>query len=162
MVLSLAERQAFDNHTSAFYASDEFNAKNSEFSQFLTDIKPFMDGRPVTLENMVYSYIVTSDSHDWPRHTVYLMQWNVSMIFRWSLFPQSLTQCITRSSTTWTYNRSITRRLQTHSPSNTSTLLATSRIGTNITSSATRHSTGLETVHLMSIYQSNRIANQML
>ena len=45
--------QAFDAHTSAFYGSDEFKAKDAEASQFLTSLQPYVDGRPVTLENMV-------------------------------------------------------------------------------------------------------------
>ena len=45
--------QTFDAHTSAFYGSDEFKAKDAEASQFITSLQPYMDGRPVTLENMV-------------------------------------------------------------------------------------------------------------
>lgn len=47
-------------HTAAFYASAEFAAKKQEASQFLNDLKPYMDGRNVTLENMVW--IIAEDS----------------------------------------------------------------------------------------------------
>lgn len=47
-------------HTAAFYASAEFAAKKQEASHFLNDLKPYMDGRNVTLENMVW--IIANDS----------------------------------------------------------------------------------------------------
>ena len=52
--------QTFDAHTSAFYGSDEFKAKDAEASQFLTSLQPYMDGRPVTLENMVRAMSYTN------------------------------------------------------------------------------------------------------
>lgn len=45
--------QALDEHTSNFYASAEFTAKAAESATFLNNLKPFMDGRAVTLQNMV-------------------------------------------------------------------------------------------------------------
>lgn len=52
-ITEISGSQTFDAHTSAFYGSDEFKAKDAEASQFITSLQPYMDGRPVTLENMV-------------------------------------------------------------------------------------------------------------
>ncbi|PIL35202.1 hypothetical protein GSI_02992 [Ganoderma sinense ZZ0214-1] len=56
----------FDAHTTAFYNSDEFKAKNAEASQFLTSLQPYMDGRPVTLENMwnIFDYMNVQSIHN--------------------------------------------------------------------------------------------------
>ncbi|RPD56153.1 phosphoglycerate mutase-like protein [Lentinus tigrinus ALCF2SS1-7] len=56
----------FDDHTSAFYDSAGFQAKQSQVSQFLTDLQPFMDGRPVTLENMwnIFDYMNVQSIHN--------------------------------------------------------------------------------------------------
>ncbi|KAI0683069.1 phosphoglycerate mutase-like protein [Earliella scabrosa] len=56
--------KAFDAHTAAFYGSDEFALKEQEASQFLTDLTPFMDGRPVTLENMIFDYMNVQSIHN--------------------------------------------------------------------------------------------------
>lgn len=45
--------QTFDAHTAAFYNSTAFQQKQAEVAQFLIDLKPYMDNRPVTLQNMV-------------------------------------------------------------------------------------------------------------
>ncbi|KAI0823176.1 histidine phosphatase superfamily [Trametes gibbosa] len=57
---------AFDNHTAAFYDSAAFQAKQAEVAQFLTDLKPYMDGRPVTLENMwnIFDYMNVQSIHN--------------------------------------------------------------------------------------------------
>ncbi|KAH9845992.1 phosphoglycerate mutase-like protein [Lenzites betulinus] len=57
---------AFDNHTSAFYASAAFQAKQQQVAQFLTDLTPYMDGRPVTLENMwnIFDYMNVQSIHN--------------------------------------------------------------------------------------------------
>ncbi|KAI0754618.1 phosphoglycerate mutase-like protein [Daedaleopsis nitida] len=55
---------AFDDHTTAFYASDEFKAKKSEVAQFLNDLEPYMDGRNVTLENMIFDYANVQSIHN--------------------------------------------------------------------------------------------------
>ncbi|KAI0718228.1 phosphoglycerate mutase-like protein [Cerioporus squamosus] len=56
----------FDDHTSAFYASAEFQNKQGLVSQFLADLKPYMDGRPVTLENMwnIFDYMNVQSIHN--------------------------------------------------------------------------------------------------
>jgi hypothetical protein len=45
--------QAFDASTAAFYNSTEFAQKKNESAAFLNLLPQFLDGRPVTLENMV-------------------------------------------------------------------------------------------------------------
>ncbi|KAI0770390.1 histidine phosphatase superfamily [Fomes fomentarius] len=54
----------FDAHTAAFYASAEFAAKKQEAAQFLNDLKPYMDGRNVTLENMIFDYTNVQSIHN--------------------------------------------------------------------------------------------------
>ncbi|KAL7279753.1 hypothetical protein ACG7TL_006160 [Trametes sanguinea] len=56
----------FDDHTEAFYNSSAFQQKNSQVSQFLQDLKPYMDGRPVTLENMwnIFDYMNVQSIHN--------------------------------------------------------------------------------------------------
>ncbi|KAI8971150.1 phosphoglycerate mutase-like protein [Trametes punicea] len=55
----------FDDHTEAFYNSSAFQQKQ-EASQFLTDLQPYMDGRPVTLENMwnIFDYMNVQSIHN--------------------------------------------------------------------------------------------------
>ena len=45
--------KAFDKSTQEFYQSDEFKQRASESASFLEQLPQFLDGRPVTLENMV-------------------------------------------------------------------------------------------------------------
>ena len=45
--------KAFDTHVKEFYNSEEFKAKAQEAAPFLSDVKPFLFGRPNTLENAV-------------------------------------------------------------------------------------------------------------
>ncbi|KAI0330803.1 phosphoglycerate mutase-like protein [Cubamyces sp. BRFM 1775] len=56
----------FDDHTEAFYNSSAFQERAKEVSQFLTDLKPYMDGRPVTLENMwnIFDYMNVQSIHN--------------------------------------------------------------------------------------------------
>jgi hypothetical protein len=54
----LSSCQAFDAATAAFYNSTEFAQKRNETAAFLNDLAPFLDGRPVTLENMVSLFSV--------------------------------------------------------------------------------------------------------
>ncbi|CDO69268.1 hypothetical protein BN946_scf185042.g170 [Trametes cinnabarina] len=56
--------KTFDDHTEAFYNSSAFQQKNSEVSQFLQDLKPYMDGRPVTLENMIFDFMNVQSIHN--------------------------------------------------------------------------------------------------
>ncbi|KAJ7828088.1 histidine phosphatase superfamily [Mycena leptocephala] len=57
---------AFDAATAAFYNSTEFAQKRNETAAFLNDLAPFLDGRPVTLENMynIYDYINVQSIHN--------------------------------------------------------------------------------------------------
>jgi hypothetical protein len=45
--------QAFNNATAAFYASPAFAAKQAEAKAFLGALPPYLDGRNVSLQNMV-------------------------------------------------------------------------------------------------------------
>jgi hypothetical protein len=45
--------QAFNNETAAFYASPAFAAKQAEAKTFLGALPPYLDGRNVSLQNMV-------------------------------------------------------------------------------------------------------------
>ncbi|KAI0671089.1 phosphoglycerate mutase-like protein [Trametes maxima] len=56
----------FDDHTEAFYASPAFQQKASEAAQFFEDLKPYMDGRPVTLQNMwnIFDYMNVQSIHN--------------------------------------------------------------------------------------------------
>lgn len=44
--------QTFEARTSAFYNSAVFKEKAKEAAPFLSRLPPYLDGRPVTLENM--------------------------------------------------------------------------------------------------------------
>jgi len=39
-----------------FYASDLFKAKAAEHSSFLNELQPYLDGRSVSLQNMVDTF----------------------------------------------------------------------------------------------------------
>lgn len=56
----------FNDATNAFYASPEFQAKANESSAFLNSIKQYMDGRPVTLQNMwnIYDFMNVQSIHN--------------------------------------------------------------------------------------------------
>ncbi|KAG6909270.1 hypothetical protein DXG01_001332 [Tephrocybe rancida] len=59
--------QTFNTATSAVYNSTEFKAKAAEYSGFLTSLKPYLDGRPVTLENMaspIYDFMNVQSIHN--------------------------------------------------------------------------------------------------
>jgi hypothetical protein len=45
--------QPFDEQTSVFYESATFAQKANETAAFLQALPPYLDGRPVTLQNMV-------------------------------------------------------------------------------------------------------------
>ncbi|KAF7346005.1 hypothetical protein MSAN_01826400 [Mycena sanguinolenta] len=49
-----------------FYASPEFAQKQNESAEFLSQLPPFLDGRPVTLENMynIYDFINVQSIHN--------------------------------------------------------------------------------------------------
>jgi hypothetical protein len=44
---------AFNNYTTAFYNTSEFAAKQKEAASFLNSLPPYLDGRNVSLSNMV-------------------------------------------------------------------------------------------------------------
>ncbi|KAI0761989.1 phosphoglycerate mutase-like protein [Trametes elegans] len=56
----------FDEHTQGFYNSSAFQEKASEAEKFLNDLEPYMDGRPVTLQNMwnVFDYMNVQSIHN--------------------------------------------------------------------------------------------------
>jgi len=58
----------FDNATAAFYKSPEFALKANESAAFLGQLKQYLDGRPVTLENMwnIYDFMNVQSIHDEP------------------------------------------------------------------------------------------------
>jgi hypothetical protein len=45
--------QTFTNNTKALYASSAFAQKEEEAASFLSDVSPYVGGRPTSLENMV-------------------------------------------------------------------------------------------------------------
>ncbi|KAG7447894.1 phosphoglycerate mutase-like protein [Guyanagaster necrorhizus] len=57
---------AFETSNSAFYNSTAFQAKANESASFLSLLSPYLDGRPVTLENMwnIYDYMNVENIHD--------------------------------------------------------------------------------------------------
>ncbi|KAK0228724.1 histidine phosphatase superfamily [Armillaria fumosa] len=57
---------AFDTSTNAFYNSTEFQAKVNESASFISQLSPYLDGRPVTLKNMwnIYDYMNVENIHD--------------------------------------------------------------------------------------------------
>ncbi|KAK7021211.1 histidine phosphatase superfamily [Favolaschia claudopus] len=57
---------AFDAATAAFYNSSEFAQKKSDSAAFLNLLPNFLDGRPVTLENMynIYDFINVQSIHN--------------------------------------------------------------------------------------------------
>ncbi|KAJ6620736.1 histidine phosphatase superfamily [Mycena sp. CBHHK59/15] len=56
---------AFDDSTAAFYNSTEFAQKQTESAPFLNSLKQYLDGRPVTLENMwnIYDFMNVQSIH---------------------------------------------------------------------------------------------------
>ncbi|KAJ6511981.1 histidine phosphatase superfamily [Mycena vitilis] len=57
---------AFDAATAAFYNSTIFAQKRNESAAFLAQLPPFLDGRPVTLENMynIYDFMNVQSIHN--------------------------------------------------------------------------------------------------
>ncbi|KAL0578944.1 hypothetical protein V5O48_003035 [Marasmius crinis-equi] len=57
---------AFDNSTAEFYSSDEFKKKAEESKPFLDQLPRFLDGRPVTLENMwnIFDFMLVENIHN--------------------------------------------------------------------------------------------------
>ncbi|KAJ7695722.1 phosphoglycerate mutase-like protein [Mycena rosella] len=57
---------AFDASTTAFYNSSAFAQKRNESAAFLSQLPPFLDGRPVTLENMwnIYDFMNVQSIHN--------------------------------------------------------------------------------------------------
>ncbi|KAJ8088244.1 hypothetical protein PM082_022316 [Marasmius tenuissimus] len=55
---------AFDKSTKEFYNSSEFKKKEEEHRTFLEQLPRYVDGRPVTLENMVFDFMLVSHIHD--------------------------------------------------------------------------------------------------
>ncbi|KAF7299313.1 hypothetical protein MIND_00880300 [Mycena indigotica] len=56
----------FNDATTAFYASAEFAQKKNETSAFLAMLPPYLDGRPVTLENMynIFDFMNVQSIHN--------------------------------------------------------------------------------------------------
>ncbi|KAF9534528.1 histidine phosphatase superfamily [Crepidotus variabilis] len=56
----------FANATSKFYQSDAFKAKAAENKDFFTNLSPYLDGRPVTMENMwnIFDYMNVQSIHN--------------------------------------------------------------------------------------------------
>ncbi|KAI0049391.1 phosphoglycerate mutase-like protein [Auriscalpium vulgare] len=56
----------FNTDVSAFYNSSEFNAKKQEAQSFLSQLPPYLDGRPATLQNMwnVFDYMNVNSIHN--------------------------------------------------------------------------------------------------
>jgi len=56
----------FDDWTTAFYNSPAFLQKANESAAFLAQLPPFLDGRPVTLENMwnIYDFMNVQSIHN--------------------------------------------------------------------------------------------------
>ncbi|KAJ7175399.1 histidine phosphatase superfamily [Mycena filopes] len=56
----------FNAANTAFYNSTEFAQKRNESAAFLSQLPPYLDGRPVTLENMynIYDFINVQSIHD--------------------------------------------------------------------------------------------------
>jgi hypothetical protein len=56
----------FNNATTAFYNSDVFKQKAAESASFLQALPPFLDGRPVTLQNMwnIFDYMNVQSIHN--------------------------------------------------------------------------------------------------
>ncbi|KAJ7593527.1 histidine phosphatase superfamily [Mycena floridula] len=56
---------AFDQNTAAFYNSSVFKQKAADNADFLTQLPPFLDGRPVTLENMwnIFDFMNVENIH---------------------------------------------------------------------------------------------------
>ncbi|KAJ6557217.1 histidine phosphatase superfamily [Mycena vulgaris] len=57
---------AFDNATAAFYNSTAFAQKRTESAAFLSQLPQYLDGRPVTLENMwnIYDFMNVQSIHN--------------------------------------------------------------------------------------------------
>ncbi|KAF5355273.1 hypothetical protein D9758_006063 [Tetrapyrgos nigripes] len=57
---------AFDKSTQAFYNSSEFQKKANESSSFLNQLPQYLDGRPVTLQNMfnIFDFINVQNIHN--------------------------------------------------------------------------------------------------
>ncbi|KAF7297733.1 Phosphoglycerate mutase-like protein [Mycena kentingensis (nom. inval.)] len=57
---------AFNDATTAFYASPEFAAKKTETADFLAKLPQYLDGRPVTLENMynIFDFMNVQSIHN--------------------------------------------------------------------------------------------------
>ncbi|KAJ3491134.1 hypothetical protein NLI96_g916 [Meripilus lineatus] len=51
-------------HTAGFYRSERFKEKARESREFLSKLAPFLDGRPATLENMVFDYVNVQSIHN--------------------------------------------------------------------------------------------------
>ncbi|KAA1473804.1 phosphoglycerate mutase-like protein [Dentipellis sp. KUC8613] len=56
----------FNNATTEFYASPEFKQKADESQTFLSELPPYLDGRPVTLQNMwnIFDYMNVNSIHN--------------------------------------------------------------------------------------------------
>ncbi|XP_006462624.1 hypothetical protein AGABI2DRAFT_137285 [Agaricus bisporus var. bisporus H97] len=57
---------AFNDATEAFYNSTEFKQKANESADFLNSLKQYLDGRPVSLENMrnIYDFLNVRSIHE--------------------------------------------------------------------------------------------------
>ncbi|KAG6903278.1 hypothetical protein C0995_000173 [Termitomyces sp. Mi166 len=56
--------QTFDKSTTAFYNSKEFQEKAAEYNNFLDSLPPYLDGRPVDLQNMIYDFMNVQFIHN--------------------------------------------------------------------------------------------------
>ncbi|KLO05436.1 phosphoglycerate mutase-like protein, partial [Schizopora paradoxa] len=54
----------FNNATLAFYNSAAFKQVAAENAAFLNSLPPFLDGRPVSLENMIFDYMNVQSIHN--------------------------------------------------------------------------------------------------
>ena len=55
--------QTFDTHTTNFYNSAEFQQMANQSASFLDLLPPYLDGRPVSLENMVRIFVSRRSLH---------------------------------------------------------------------------------------------------
>jgi hypothetical protein len=76
--------QPFSAATKAFYNSAFFMQKQNESAAFLSQLSPYLDGRPVTLQNMV-PIIITPNSLSSAHHSLMNSGTYVWKIIRFSL-----------------------------------------------------------------------------
>ncbi|KAH8824810.1 histidine phosphatase superfamily [Flagelloscypha sp. PMI_526] len=55
---------AFDNATKALYASDIFKKKGEDHAAFLNSLPQYLDGREVSIQNMIFDFMNVQSIHD--------------------------------------------------------------------------------------------------